>query len=271
MSMILQDFSAPALVRAIEENAIASCKTWARWPGLELHEDSDILWTLTNIPFPIFNAVLRAQISPENIEERIEAVLTSARQRKVPMIWFTTPFTQPVDLGTHLESKGFTLVGTSAGMAVDLLDLDKSVPTPTGLSVEEVCDRETLRIWCNIMIPVYEFPIFTAKPWFEMHAAVGFGIRSPWRHYVARLKGTPVATASLFLGSGGASVANVATIPESRNQGIGGAITLETLCEARRMGYRIGTLCSVEGAKGIYRKLGFREYCRMRMYLWTND
>jgi hypothetical protein len=50
--MILQDFSPPLVARAIEVNGIKVVKLWSNWPGIKVHEEGDLIWTLTSIPFP---------------------------------------------------------------------------------------------------------------------------------------------------------------------------------------------------------------------------
>jgi GNAT superfamily N-acetyltransferase len=85
---------------------------------------------------------------------------------------------------------------------------------------------------------------------------------------VGRLGGRPVATATLLLAAGVAGVYFVLTVPAARRRGIGTAITLAALREARDLGYRTGVL----GASGlglpVYRRLGFEEYCRIAVYEW---
>jgi GNAT superfamily N-acetyltransferase len=271
MNAILDDFSPSVLIRAIEANAIEGCKAWQGWPGLELHEEPDMNWTLTKIPFALFNNVFRVRVAPDNIQASIEAVLARVKGRNVPMLWWVGPSTQPADLATHLVARGLLFAGSSVGMAVDLLALNPSLSTPPGLSIEEVDSTETFGAWCRVMTSVYEFPDFAARAWFDMHFSLGLGRQQPWRHFLARLDGKPVATASLFLGAGVAGIANVATLPEARQQGIGAAITLAPLREARRLGYRIGTLFATETAKEMYRNLGFREYCQGQVYIWVTD
>lgn len=91
------------------------------------------------------------------------------------------------------------------------------------------------------------------------------------RYYVGLLKGAPVASSTLFLGAGVAGIYNVATVPEARRQGIGAAITMAALHEARARGYRIGILHSTTIAEGMYRRLGFKEYCKIGTYIWSED
>jgi len=86
--------------------------------------------------------------------------------------------------------------------------------------------------------------------------------------YLSRLNSQPVATSLLFLGGGVAGIYNVATLPEARKQGIGTALTLFPLLQAREHGYRIGTLQSTEMGLHVYQRLGFREYCAFSVYFW---
>ena len=59
----------------------------------------------------------------------------------------------------------------------------------------------------------------------------------------------------------------VATVPDARGRGIGTAITLHPLGEARALGYRAGILQSTPAATHLYRRLGFRELCSVALYV----
>jgi ribosomal protein S18 acetylase RimI-like enzyme len=271
MATILNDFSIPALIDAIEENAIEGCKAWSRWPRMELFEDPDMIWTRTDIPFSLFNNVFRARLSPNGIEAAIDTIVARFAERNVPMLWWIGPSPGPENLATHLEAKGFVHGFEATGMAVDLSALADAPSAPRQLEIEEVRDVDTLGTWCAVMAPIFEFPGFALEPWLDMHASLGLGADRPYRHYIARLKGIPVATASLFLGAGVAGISNVATAPEFRGRGVATAVTLAALLEARRMGFRIGVLFASKAAIGLYRRLGFREYCKGNCYAWMTE
>jgi predicted acetyltransferase len=100
---------------------------------------------------------------------------------------------------------------------------------------------------------------------------VGLGTDSPARHYIGWLKGEPVAVSSLFSGAGVAGIYNLATIPGARRQGAGSAMLMKPLQEARTIGYRIGILQASEMGFSVYRRVGFKEYCRMSHYMWSGD
>jgi len=70
------------------------------------------------------------------------------------------------------------------------------------------------------------------------------------------------------LAAGVAGIYCVATVPEARRQGSGGAITAAPLHIARAMGYRIGILQASESGHPVYRRLGFQEFCTLGLYLW---
>ncbi len=271
MNEILEDFSPALIADAIEQNGIEGCRAWAVWREMDFHEGRDMAWTITNVPFALFNNVLRARIAPERLEKEIEAALDRVKARGVSMAWWIGPDSRPEDLGKHLEKFGFTLAADSPMMAADLFSFEENPPRPRGLVIDEVTHIAALRTWNRIMTDVYEFPDFARAPWFNMHASMGLGPALPWRHFLGKLDGKPVATASLFFGAGVAGIANVATVEQARVQGIATAMTLALAREARHRGYRITTLFSSKMAEKMYRRLGFQEYGKGGFYIWTNE
>jgi len=79
-------------------------------------------------------------------------------------------------------------------------------------------------------------------------------------------------TTILFNGAGMASVYGAGTLPEARGKGIGGAITLKPLLEARQLDYRYAVLFSTEMGIHAYERIGFRDCgVRINRYLWRNE
>ena len=84
MAEILTDLSAPALVAAIEANVIEQFPlVSARLPHIEIHDEPDILWVITDAPHPYLSCVLRAQLGTDHIDARINATLTHLRSRRL--------------------------------------------------------------------------------------------------------------------------------------------------------------------------------------------
>ena len=155
-------------------------------------------------------------------------------------------------------------------MAVDLLALDEDVHIPPDLIIERVGDIEALEQWCHVLTVGFGMPDFVEGVWLDLFASVGLGAQLPLRHYIGWQKGEPVAISSLLLGAGVTGIYNVVTVPEARRQGIGTAMTLIPLREARALGYRVSVLHASEMGFNVYRRIGFRECCKISHYVWAN-
>lgn len=266
--MPLARISDVEITRAIEKNHIENWKHWAQWEKVEWVEEDHYTWTLSDIPFALFNNVFLADLQPEKVEEAIDTALDRARSRNVPLRWWIGPSTRPVDLADHLERAGFELWFKGLGMAIDLAILPEGELGCQNLTIEPVRDEDALRDWCGVVIPIYEFPGLAGEAWFELLASRGLGKERPLQHLLAYVDGEPVATASFFVNGDVAGLSYVSTKPEYERQGIGSAITLEALREAKRRDCWTGTLYSSSEAIEMYRRLGFQRYCEVGCYRW---
>jgi ribosomal protein S18 acetylase RimI-like enzyme len=268
--VIIQPVATPALVTAIEANLFAFFSLFRFWSQADMHDDPDMLWTITNIPFPMFNNVLHAQLTPDNLDAAIEVAIGRCRSRNVPMMWWTGPATKPADLAVRLEAHGF--VGEHAtGMAADLGSLPGDLPMPLGFVIEGAADIQATEKWCRALCAGYGMPDFVGEAFLDFCSSLGFGQPSSFWKYTGWLSGQAVSTASMFLGAGVAGIYNVATLPNARRKGIGAATTLVPLREAQAQGYRAAVLHSSEMGLGVYRRLGFREYCDLGIYEWPGE
>jgi ribosomal protein S18 acetylase RimI-like enzyme len=121
-----------------------------------------------------------------------------------------------------------------------------------------------MRIWAHVftigygMPPVWENTIFDV--WYTL------GLDFPVRNYLGFLDDKAVCTSTVFYGAGVAGIYDVATLPEARGRGLGTALTLAPLLDARQAGYRIGVLQSSEMGFGVYKRMGFRHLCQIENF-----
>ena len=269
MEEVLADLSAPVLAEAIEANHSEYLMDLGRSPQVTIHKDPELTWFLIGVPFPGFNRIIHARFEANDLDAKIESALAPFKSRGVPMLWHIGPGTQPSNLGERLVAHGFTHTAEEPGMAADLLALEGDQSLPPGLSIEQAQDTESLKTYSQITARAFDFPDELGNAIFRVEASLLH--HSARRLYLGFSDGEPVAAALLFLGASVAGIYGVGTIPEARRQGIGRAMTLVPLLEARAMGYRIGVLHASRMGEGIYHRLGFQRYCTMGRYVWRES
>jgi GNAT superfamily N-acetyltransferase len=267
MGHVLEDLSSAALIKAIKANLFA----WYEYQGRSRTADHRVgpplTWVLTPIHHPFMNNVLRTDTSSADADKTITDALAYFRSKNVTSVsWWVEPESRPADLAERLVARGLTYYEGVPGMAADLLALHEEESAPTDLAIEAVADQAGLSLWIETFVRSSELPASWANVMAALFGDLSFEL--PLRHYIGLQKGKAVATSQLFLGAGVAGVYCVGTVPEARRQGIGAAMTLATLRDARALGYRVGILHSSAMGFPIYQRLGFRELCRMSKLEW---
>jgi ribosomal protein S18 acetylase RimI-like enzyme len=272
LNTILKDFSQSKVNAAIERNIIEQYPfIFSPVSDFEMHETEKLVWFVTGFPHSYLNYVLRAQFKNDEIDTGIEATLQQFRTRHVPVTWSVGPSTVPIDIGRHLISHGLIRTRTEMGMALDLLDMRENFSSPPGLIIERVQDKNALRKWLHIVAVSFEYPDSVVDMLSDLYSHPSFNQHQRWQIFIGFLKGEPVGASRLFVGAGVAGIYHVATVPEVRSRGIGTAMTVAPLREARNMGCRIGVLRAAENARGIYSRIGFKEYCPFQFFTWRTD
>ena len=152
-------------------------------------------------------------------------------------------------------------------MAADLRGLPDESGMVAGLEMVTVQDAPTLGTFAHTLLAGFGLPLSWQPGLLALFD--GLGVDPPMRHYAGYLHGQPAAIASVFLAAGVVGLQYLATIPEFRGQGIGRAMALTALREARTLGYRVGILQSSEMGYNLYLQLGFRTLCHVGYFYWS--
>jgi ribosomal protein S18 acetylase RimI-like enzyme len=277
------------LMSAVEENLFDLFRAMHSLLGGELQETDRLCRHLTFPTNPMFKGVWRTRLSAAETDEAIDETIEWFTARGAPFFfWWTGYGTRPADLGRRLAARGLIsmeeqqhelasgIVSTasgSPGMVAELQHMNEAALTtvPPGFAIEEVRDETMLYDFKRVFVETYGIPEWAGQAWVDatLHAGIG---RTPWRMFVGYLNGAAVATNMLYNGGGVASVYAVATLPSAQKQGIGGAITLKPLLEARDMGYRYAVLFATEIGIHAYERLGFRQTgARIDRYMWRKE
>jgi GNAT superfamily N-acetyltransferase len=268
---VLRDLSTPALVAAIEGNIVALCASLGAIEGATVEDGPELLRFTTGIASPMFNGVARTRLDQDSVEGAIDAAIEHFRARDVPMFfWWVGPASRPLDLGARLLARGFRQTWhDSPGMALDLDELPADPPLLAGFAIERVGDAATLEEWGRTFNLVFKSPGWVGETWAEATRAAGLD-QAPWSCYLGHLGGEPVATALRMDGAGVTGLYILGTVAHARRRGIGAALTLAPLREARALGYRAGILHASPQGYPLYHRLGFRQYCTLNRYLWID-
>jgi GNAT superfamily N-acetyltransferase len=272
MKNILTEISGRESVKsAIQANWEAYHYCLAQSPNVELSIGRYLTWLMTNLPDHFMNVVVCSQLPPEGVDDLVASVLVHFRSMNIrKFTWLTHGNVPSTEINEVLLAHGLTFSDAFATeMAVDLSLLPDGLPAHPGLRIIPVDGEHVLKQWIHVASIGFRVDERFEKVWFDFFADAIFDRR--FQTYLALLDGKPVATSQLFLSEGVAGIYNVSCIPDVRGQGIGSAVTLAALLEARQTGYRIGILQASTRGYNAYRRLGFQDCGKLSVYLWEND
>ena len=271
MQDILHDFSATELVKAsIKANWENYHYCLGRSPTVELSIGRYLTWLITNMPDHFMNLVVCTQLPSEGAEELIDSAMTHFKSLKIKKLsWLAQEGVPATEIKKYLLAHGLTFSESFATeMAADLKSLPDNLATPVGLRIVPVVGGETLKQWIHVAGIGFGVREEFEDIWYDFFVEAIFDMR--FRTYLALLNGQPVGTSQLFLSAGVAGIYNVTCIPEARGQGIGAAVTLAPLLQARKLGYCISILQASQRGYSVYRRLGFQDFGKLSVYLWEH-
>jgi len=258
----------PTFYRAMEANIAEEVNCFGRGlPGGEVHENAELTWFYTGRPY--LNSVTRTHLASDDeayANQKITEMIDYYSRRNSDFAWQVNLHTNPTNMGTLLEARGFTPIIHHIWMAQDIQKLNESFSSLPNLTIQEVRDAEELRTFMNISMRGFDTLESLAQTYYDNYLAIGFGPNASWHHFVGYLDKEPVADASVLLHAGVAGIYGVATIPEVRQLGIATQMTLHALREARTLGYRIAVLVPSDMGMNVYKRIGFAEYNQSIIY-----
>ncbi|MBM3678928.1 MAG: GNAT family N-acetyltransferase [Actinobacteria bacterium] len=265
------------LGRAVGENLHELFRSMSRLlPGGELAEGERVSLHHASPTNPMFKGVWAARAGADGLDVLAEEAERWLLARGAPFgFWWQVPGDASSDLAPVLAARGwapFDLDAPCQVAGLDELDWSALDRVPDGLAIERALNEDAVRSFGPTFSGANGVPDWAGLAWVDATLAIGIE-SAPWQVYVARLDGRPVGTTLLFSAAGIASVFGVATLPQERGQGIGAAITLGALRDARDAGERHAGLFATDLGAPVYRRIGFRDVpgCAVSRWLWRAD
>lgn len=258
--------STSAIGAALEANLIEQVRFYAKSSFTIFFDDKDMVRFISGLPSSILNLIAGAKLSHSLLDTQIHTALDPFRKHNVPMIWWVGPTTKPENLGDYLLEQGLKKNFDMLGMFYDLRNLEEDLALPPEFSYKLVNNDDLLKLWAETESKAFEADPSSTKYIYNFEKSLGFAESSPWLRYIGFIEKEPVAVSILFQAAGVAAVFNVATIPRYRRQGIGTIMTKIPLLQGKLMGYNYGVLKASPMGTYLYRKMDFKECCKIGLY-----
>ena len=223
----------------------------------------------TGLGVPLLNLALGANfinINDADIQSEIETVKTFFAARRVPWYWWISPFSSPADIGARLEASGARYDPPDLPALVAPLPPRKTEVNPD-LRVWQAGTRSDLEAASHIRRVAFKFPTGIGANYFE-DMAEDWLRGDPAHLYLASVNdGPPAAIGTWIVAEGVPGGYVMATLPEWRQHGLGGAILQRLLADAAADGHQMIVLTASNMGEPLYRQYGFERVFEYLFYL----
>lgn len=255
------------LQAAMDRNMAAYWAPYGRGADCERYEEDGTMWVYTGVATPLFNGVLSANLDAEGVRGVVQALAERIARRGATAFWWVGPGAKPGDIGVLLQQQGVKPVASVPGMVARLDAIDDREDSIPDFEIRKVEGTEMRALWGRTAAIGTGFSDKAVAQMEKVEATIDDPRYAEQTRYLGFLDGEPVASSALVLEKGLAGIYAVATLPAARKRGIGRAMTLAPLLEARALGYETGILQASSAGFPIYATMGFKEVCRYSLYL----
>jgi GNAT superfamily N-acetyltransferase len=214
----------------------------------------------SGLPCDTFNVVCHARLASADAPRRAREAVGHFEGNGRPFSWWVGPADRPSDLGDLLRAQGLECAETELAMAADLRSVPAEMAMPAGLRIARVRTEGQLRDFAAVTAANWAPPDPQVVRFYELAAPPLLCDESPQWLYVGYLGDMPVATAELTVGGGVVGLYGVSTLAAHRGRGLGSALTLQPLLDARQRGHHTAVLQAAAAGVGVYERLGFRAF-----------
>lgn len=194
-------------------------------------------------------------------EKEIDTAIEYFSSKNLPFMWWSS--------AKILETKGFKFGGILTGIVLDISQGLPSKPASSSdLKIKIVQSDSELESFTNLAANAFSMSPKATEQWLALNDSVMK--KNEQVHFMAYLNGVPVGTATLSVAPSSAGIWNLATLPEHRKHGIGGALVHAALVEAKKRNHnQVMAILMPKGmAWGLFTKMGFKAACEFPFYIY---
>jgi hypothetical protein len=163
------------------------------------------------------------------------------------------------------DENNFRIITTWKGMSIESNKIQYEFLDKRLIEVSNVKTNEDLDSWVQIVSQ----ELFNGK---KINSSLfdEYIDSEKLRINIGKYNGEPVSTCLTYFGDGVAGFYMIATKDKFRHRGFGHFITLHSISEALKLGYKIGILQATRIGENMYKKIGFKSYCDFNIYWKLN-
>lgn len=237
------------------------------YPNSDIYVKDEVSKYFLGGNHPMMNVFCGTNFLEQEVEEKVNLLLNQVKNENIPFMWWAGALTKPKNLGEYLEKAGM-IKDESPAMYLNLRELDetnyKKALNQSKIKIVKVSNPKEEEQWIDTFCTVFELDDF--KDDFSRFCRIWFQYLDAF--LVLLDEGKPVGVSLVSYSFGVAAIYNVGVIPEYRNRGIGTAITMAPLLQAKIKGYEISTLCSSELGFKVYSQIGYKECGKYKQYIY---
>lgn len=229
-------------------------------PEADFRETDHNCLYASGIDYVCVNGVMEKNGERIPTEEEIDSAIEYFSSKNLPFMWWTS--------AKILETKGFQFGGILTGIALDISQgIPPRPPSSSDLKIKIVQSDSELESFTNLAGNAFAMSPKATEQWLALNDSVMK--KNEQVHFMAYLNGTPVGTATLSVAPSSAGIWNLATLPEYRKHGIGGALVHAALVEAKKMHLdQVMAILMPKGmAWGLFTKMSFKAACEFPFYI----
>ncbi len=230
-------------------------------PGADFRETDQNCLYAWGMDYVCGNGVMEKNGERIPTEEEIDRAIEYFSSKNLPFMWWSS--------AKILETKGFQFGGVLTGIGLDISQGGSPKPeSSSDLKIKIVQSDSELESFTNLAGNAFAMSPKATEQWLALNDSVMK--KNEQVHFMAYLNGTLVGTATLSVAPSSAGIWNLATLPEYRNHGIGGALVHAALVEAKKRHYgQVMAILMPKGmAWGLFTKMGFKAGCEFPFYIY---
>lgn len=201
-----------------------------------------------------FERIFSIKLNGEDIDFRIQQMISYIKAGIMPDSMLITPNTEPENLAELLSQKGFSIDTSGSCMMMKIDNYVSQVTYSNNIDVINVCDREQLKVWTDIVnVALFGGELVTIEQFNDI-----LNLENTY-FYLGILDGKAV-TACMTITHGDTSVLEmVATLAEYRRKGLATVTIDKALIDLRKKDVKTISLRAETDGINVYRRMGFKE------------